>query len=142
MRHIKSNVKIILSSASLFVLLALAAISSNSCSSGTSNPNPVADTIHLVSNTQRITFQSDSTADSIRIWLSCGCEYRLISMGSGGNTSLFTEQSLTSDTAFVTPHYLRFQYRGSVKDSAWYAFSAVDHYGNTKYDTLRVTANS
>ncbi|MFI5201760.1 MAG: hypothetical protein ACHQNE_05195 [Candidatus Kapaibacterium sp.] len=123
------------------ILLAFAAMSSNSCSSGTSNPNPVDDTIHLVSNAQQITFHSDSTVDSIRIWLSCGCKYRLITMGSGGNVSLFTEQSLTSDTAFVTPHYLRFQYHGPAKGTTWYAFSAVDHYGNPKYDTLRVSAD-
>src|SRR5665213_3176801 len=139
-----SNLKSILSIASLLALLALAAISSNSCKNSTTSTNPVDDTIHLVSNAQTITFRSDSTADSIQLWLSCGCKFSLITSGSGGDVSRFTVQSRTPDTAWTTPHYLRFQYQsqlGVAKDSAWFAFSALDHFGNTKYDTLIAIVN-
>ncbi|HET6401004.1 MAG TPA: hypothetical protein VFH95_06345 [Candidatus Kapabacteria bacterium] len=133
----------------VLLLIALTAVSSNSCkNNATTSTNPVEDTIHLVSNTPVVPLQGAAagcTADSIQIWLSCGCKFSLITLGSGEDASHFTVQSRTPDTAWTTPHYLRFQYQyqcALARDSAWFAFSALDHYGNTKYDTLRVMVSS
>ena len=130
---------------SLLVALAgisvLATVPTTSCSHTPPKPGPVGDTIHLVTLSPVIAFYSDSTADSVPIWLSCSCRSTLNTLGRGGDTSAFSESSRTPDTTWTIPHYLRFtKLPGSSKHlRAWYAFSAQDHFGQTDYDTIRVT---
>ena len=132
---------------SIYLLVALAGVSvlatipTTSCSNTTPKATQFADTIHLVTLSPVIAFHSDSTADSIPIWLSCSCRSTLRTLGSGGDTFAFSETSRAPDTEWIIPHYLRFaKLPGMAKHlQAWYAFSAQDHYGQTDYDTIRVT---
>ncbi|MFI5201761.1 MAG: hypothetical protein ACHQNE_05200 [Candidatus Kapaibacterium sp.] len=141
------NLKYILPGAFFLMAIALAAVTSNSCSrSRTAEAQvnagaQIGDTIHLVSLSPLVAFHSDSVVDSIPIWLSCSCRSTLATLGSGGDVSAFEVTSRTPDTTWIIPHYLRVaKLPGSQNHlRAWYAFSAVDHFGQTDYDTLRVT---
>ena len=142
-----SNLKVALSFVGLMVPIALAAVTSNSCSRSR-NALPqlnagaqAGDTIHLVSLMPLIAFHSDSAVDSIPIWLSCSCRSTLNTLGSGGDVSAFAVTSRTPDTTWIIPHYLRVAKLPGNQNHlrAWYAFSAIDHFGQTDYDTLRVT---
>ncbi len=139
-QNIMFHRKSVFSSASLVILCALAAIPSTSCSHTPGAQSQIGDTIHLVTNTPVVAFYSDSTADSIPIWLSCGCRFRLNTLESGGDVSAFRVTSRTPDTTWIVPHYLRFRKVPSAGTTlrAWYAFSAQDHYGQMDYDTIRV----
>lgn len=124
----------------LTLAVALSAVTSNSCSRSRT-PLQIGDTIHLVMLSPLISFHSDSTVDSIPIWLSCSCRSTLVTLGSGGDVSAFAVTSRTPDTTWIIPHYLRITKLPGSQDHlrAWFAFSSVDHYGQTDYDTLRVT---
>ncbi len=131
---------------SLLLLTGLAALlatmPTTSCSHNSPKPVQLGDTIHLVTNSPVIAFSSDSTADSIPIWLSCSCRSTLNTLGSGGDVAAFSVISRTPDTTWIIPHYLRITKLPTSNANllrAWYAFSAVDHFGQTDYDTIRVT---
>src|SRR5665213_647729 len=130
-----------ISFAGLMVTIALAAVTSNSCTRSRNSAAQIGDTIHLVSMMHLIAFHSDSTVDSIPIWLSCSCRSTLNTLGSGGDVSGFEVTSRTPDTTWIIPHYLRVTKLPGSRNHlrAWYAFSATDHYGQTDCDTLRVT---
>lgn len=136
-----SNLKFLLSLLALVLAVALATVTSNSCTRSRNSASQIGDTIHLVSLAPLIAFHSDSTVDSIPIWLSCSCRSTLVTLGTGGDVSAFAVTSRTPDTAWIIPHYLRITKLPRMQNHlrAWYAFSALDHYGQTDYDTLRVT---
>jgi hypothetical protein len=131
---------ILFSAAILFA--ALAALSSSSCSnSNSTTENGSNDTTHLELSRQVIVLKSSDSlpTDSIQIWLSCGCPFTLTKAGEGGDTNQFSVISLTPNMSRVTPHYLSplAQFEEVVTPaSAWFAFSAVDPWGKTQYDTL------
>jgi hypothetical protein len=126
----------------------------------------VNDTIHLVSDPQVIHFNTSDTtgnihfsADSIRVWLTCGCPFALNETGNvnisprSGYTTEFSTISLVPDSSRVTPHYLSLNWDFSsanptalpdstVLGEGQLIFSALDHFGNMKYDTIQVIAET
>jgi hypothetical protein len=116
----------------------------NSSSSHTAKPTPVfQDTIHLVSSPERVSLSSFGAVDTVQIWLSCRCLFRMQQIGQGGDTKFFLTHRIDPDTGYLPEHEITFSApaNGKLRQpySAWYAFSTIDHYGTTKYDTVRVS---
>jgi hypothetical protein len=116
----------------------------NSCSSHTAKPATVfQDTIHLVSSPEMVSLTSFGATDTVQLWQSCRCLFTLQQTGQGGDTKFFLIHRIDPDTGFLPLHEITFSApaTGKLKQpySAWYAFSTVDHFRNTKYDTVRVS---
>jgi hypothetical protein len=117
----------------------------NSCSSHTAKTSPAVfqDTIHLVSSPEMASLTSFGATDTVQLWQSCRCLFTLQQTGQGGDTKFFLVQRIDPDTGFLPLHEIAFSAPASGKlnqpYSAWYAFSTVDHFRNTKYDTVRVS---
>jgi hypothetical protein len=143
MNHIQTFTIKFLSSALLLIGLASLAIT-NPCSSNAAKPTTVfQDTIHLVSSPEIVSLQQFGATDTVQIWLSCRCLFRMQQIGQGGDTKFFLTHRIDPDTGYLPEHEITFSAPASGKlrqpYSAWYAFSTIDHYGNTKYDTVRVS---
>jgi hypothetical protein len=136
--------------ATLIMGMAIVTIAvTNSCSSHTPKPATAVpdqafqDTIHLVSSPEMVTLTSFGAADTVQLWQSCRCLFTLQQTGQGGDTKFFLIQRIDPDTGFLPLHEITFSAPASGKVnqpySAWYAFSTIDHFRNTKYDTVRVS---
>jgi hypothetical protein len=136
--------KYLLFAAMIYGLSGLATVSTNPCSSH--NVTPIAvfnDTIRLVSSPQPVILSRFGAMDTVQLWQSCRCLFRIQQIGQGGDTKFFLMHRLDPDTAKIPLHQITFSApaSGSLRQpySAWYAFSTITHYGNTKYDTVRVS---
>jgi hypothetical protein len=112
-------------------------ISNSSCES---NPSSAPDTIKLSTEV----FLAPGVSDTDGLRLTCGCEFKLNLMQSGGDTSAFRVTDLDTMSTMKTPHHILMQVTPGFKSgqyNAWYAFWAVDHLGGTDYDTLQLSAD-
>jgi hypothetical protein len=136
--------------AALIIGMAITTIAvTNSCSSHTAKlaaavpAEAFQDTIHLVSSPEMASLSSFGAMDTVQLWQSCRCLFTLQQTGQGGDTKFFIVHRIDPDTGFLPLHEITFSAPASGKlhqpYSAWYAFSTVDHFGNTKYDTVRVS---
>lgn len=128
---------------SFFVAVALAATMSGSSCSSTTSTQP--DTIVLAQlndslHTYTPSFITVGQHDTCLLRLSCGCLFSLNLDSESGDTSAFSLTDLdTLATTRKSPHHIAITSIASTKgNTAIYYFSAVDHFNNTKYDTLRL----
>jgi hypothetical protein len=104
----------------------------------------VNDTINLVHSPSVVTLSDAPTMDTLKVWLSCGCRFVLHQTGSSGDAAAFATVRMNDDSDQLTPHkFAIFVPPSAVKKhyDGWISFSAVDHYGNTKYDTVHLIAD-
>jgi hypothetical protein len=145
MNHIQNITDKYLASAAILIGLAVLTFGlTNSSSSNAAKPATVfQDTIHLVSSPETVSLSSFGATDTVQIWLSCRCLFRIQQIGQGGDTKFFLTHRIDPDTGYLPEHEITFSApaNGKLRQpySAWYAFSTVDHYGTTKYDTVRVS---
>ncbi len=145
MNHFQNITNKFLSSAALIIGLATLTIAAgNSCSSHTAKPAAVfQDTIHLVSSPEIVSLSNFGAMDTVQMWQSCRCLFTLEQIGQGGDTKFFLVHRIDPDTGFLPLHEIEFSAPAIGKRnqpySAWYAFSTIDHFGSTKYDTVRVS---
>jgi hypothetical protein len=145
MNHFQNITTKFLAFAAMLIGLATITIAmTNACSSHTSKSAPVfQDTIHLVSSPETVSLSSFGAVDTVQIWLSCRCLFRMQQIGQGGDTKFFLTNRIDPDTGYIPEHEITFSAPASGKlrqpYSAWYVFSTIDHYGTTKYDTVRVS---
>ncbi|HEY3874705.1 MAG TPA: hypothetical protein VGM92_04470 [Candidatus Kapabacteria bacterium] len=123
----------------------LATISSSSCSSPTAAVAP--DTIVLAQLDNQLkpftpSFPFVGASDTCLLRLSCGCLFVLNLDSASGDTSAFSVADLDTLSTRISPHHIIItNLKPAGGDTAIYYFSAVDHLGNTKRDTLWLTGN-
>ncbi len=128
----------------LMVAVMMSGLFTAACQSTTA-PSTVNDTIRLISMQGDLNIFTKDSIWSADLELTCGCPFQLQLTAEGGDTSAFLISFDSLLTSKITPHTVRVSVKPEAPGihlySAWLAFAAVDHYNNTKYDTLRILGN-
>ena len=121
-------------------LALLASLSGSSCTSSISTQPDTIVLAQLNSHTlitYTPSFASIGATDTCWLRLSCGCKFVLNLDVSKGDTSAFRLVDIDTMSLDTTPHRIAITCLASTKgDTARYFYSTVDHFGNTKRDTL------
>ncbi len=146
MNQFQYNATTFLTHASLLCGVALLTIVlTNSCASHTVKPAAFQDGITMLSSPEPVLLSRSGAVDTVQVWLSCRCLYSLLQTGEGGDTSMFQLRRIDPDTTRLPLHELAVTTSPKCQSnhhySAWYAFSTIDHFGNTKYDTVHVNGD-
>jgi hypothetical protein len=123
-------------------LLIVPAMGALTVSCTTSTDTGTTDTIHLVASPATVAL-NNTTIDTVRLRLSCGCPFQLKVAATGGDTAAFIVAYPFAMDFDTTPHPVTVQAKASSsgQHSAWILYSTIDHYNVTDYDTLHLNSN-